>query len=182
MQRIITFLSILALLVTILSKSVSAAGTSVEGFIKDAETGEPLFGANVMLTGTSMGAATGMDGKYVIPNVPAGAYTIQVTYIGYIEQKVEIKVKEGITVKQDFRLKAVGVKGETVIVTAQASGQQQAINQQLTSDNIVNVVSAAKIQELPDANAAESIGRLPGVSLLRSGGEANEVVIRGLCA
>jgi TonB-dependent receptor len=44
----------------------------------------------------------------------------------------------------------------------------------------VSVVSAAKIQELPDANAAESLGRLPGVSVIRSGGEADEVVIRGL--
>ncbi|HMK38851.1 MAG TPA: TonB-dependent receptor, partial [Bacteroidota bacterium] len=41
-------------------------------------------------------------------------------------------------------------------------------------------VSAARIQELPDANAAESIGRLPGVSVLRSGGEGNQIVIRGL--
>ncbi|NLA23043.1 MAG: TonB-dependent receptor plug domain-containing protein, partial [Candidatus Marinimicrobia bacterium] len=44
----------------------------------------------------------------------------------------------------------------------------------------INVVSEEKIQELPDANAAEAIGRLPGVSVLRSGGEANKVVLRGL--
>jgi TonB-dependent receptor len=180
MHRIITVLYILAFIVTILSISVSAAGANVEGYIKDAETGEPLLGANVILAGTSMGAATDMDGKYVIPNVPAGSYTLRVSYVGYIEQNLKINVKEGMIIRQDFKLKSVGVKGETVVVTAQASGQQQAINQQLTSDNIVNVVSAAKIQELPDANAAESIGRLPGVSVLRNGGEASEVVIRGL--
>ncbi len=42
------------------------------------------------------------------------------------------------------------------------------------------MVSAARIQELPDANAAESLGRLPGISVVRSGGEADEVVIRGM--
>ena len=55
-----------------------------------------------------------------------------------------------------------------------------AINQQLQSSNIKNVVSADRIQELPDANAAESLGRLPGVSVLRSGGEGNKIVVRGL--
>ncbi len=45
---------------------------------------------------------------------------------------------------------------------------------------IMNVVSAARIQELPDVNAAESVGRLPGVSLIRTGGEGSQVVIRGL--
>ncbi len=56
----------------------------------------------------------------------------------------------------------------------------KAINEQLSSIPIKNVVSAAKIQELPDANAAESVSRLPGVSLIRTGGEGSQVVIRGL--
>jgi len=55
-----------------------------------------------------------------------------------------------------------------------------AINQQLTSRGIENVVSSDKIQEVPDVNAAESIGRLPGVSLQRSGGEGNKIIVRGL--
>ncbi|MCB0747682.1 MAG: TonB-dependent receptor, partial [Ignavibacteriae bacterium] len=72
------------------------------------------------------------------------------------------------------------VEGETVVITAQASGQNEAINQQLSSIQIKNVVSMARIQELPDANAAESVGRLPGVSIIREGGEGSKVVIRGL--
>lgn len=180
MQRIITSLSILALLVTFLGGFAEAAGTNIEGVVKDAETGDPLFGANIIIVGTSMGAATDMSGKYVIMNVNPGTYTLHVSYIGYIDQKVEITVKANKVEKHDFKLKPVGIEGQTVIVTAQASGQTAAINQQLSSNNIVNVVSAAKIQELPDANAAESVGRLPGVSLVRSGGEGYEVAIRGL--
>ena len=67
-----------------------------------------------------------------------------------------------------------------VVISAQALGQAAAINQQLSSNTIVNVVSEQKIQELSDANAAEAIGRLPGVALQRSGGEANKIVLRGL--
>ena len=65
-------------------------------------------------------------------------------------------------------------------MTAQATGQKSAINQQLSSKSIVNVVSSAQIQELPDVNAAESLRRLPGVSITREGGEGNQVIIRGL--
>jgi TonB-dependent receptor len=72
------------------------------------------------------------------------------------------------------------IEGEVIEITAQAEGQAAAINQQVRSNTIINVVSEEKIQELPDANAAESIGRLPGVSVIRSGGEASKVVMRGL--
>ncbi|MGH7599965.1 MAG: TonB-dependent receptor, partial [bacterium] len=59
-------------------------------------------------------------------------------------------------------------------------GQMAAINQQLNADALVNVVSSEKILEVPDANTAESIARLPGVSIQRDGGEGSQVVVRGL--
>jgi TonB-dependent receptor len=177
MRRWILIPSIIVLLMV---SAVPAANSSLEGYVKDAKTGEPLIGANIIIVGTSMGGATDMDGKYVIPVVLPGSYTIRVTYIGYKEQKAEIQAGVETHIIKNFKLEPVGIEGQTVVVTAQASGQAQAINQQLTADQIVNVVSAAKIQELPDANAAESVGRLPGISVLRSGGEGYEVVIRGL--
>ncbi len=160
--------------------TIAANNASIEGSVKDAQTGSALPGTNIIIVGTSMGAASNLNGNYVINNVPPGTYKLRATYIGYEPSEVTIKLTAGMHLEQNFKLKAVGVQGKTVVVTAQASGQSQAINQQLSSDQIVNVVSAAKIQELPDANAAESLGRLPGISVLRSGGEANEVVIRGL--
>lgn len=180
MRRIAFFLSFMILVLNVFNSAILAEGASVEGYVKDAKTGEPLFGANILLIGTNMGIATNMHGRFVISNVPQGTYTIRVSYIGYKTQKVEIKINDGVNIKQDFNLEPVGIEGKTIVVTAQAVGQSQAINKQLSSDQIVNVVSAAKIQELPDANAAESVGRLPGVNVLRSGGEGNQVVIRGL--
>ena len=72
------------------------------------------------------------------------------------------------------------IEGEEVTVTAQARGKMDAINKQLNSSSIVNIVSADRIQELPDAKAAESVARVPGVSIKREGGEGNKVVIRGV--
>jgi outer membrane receptor for ferrienterochelin and colicin len=55
-----------------------------------------------------------------------------------------------------------------------------AINRQLASKSLKNIVSSDRIQELPDANAAESVARIAGVTIKREGGEGNKVVIRGL--
>ncbi len=153
---------------------------TISGRVIDAKTGDPLPGANVLLKGTGLGASTTLNGRYSISNVPPGPYTMRVSYIGYRNLEVAVKVEPGIRLLEDLELQAVGVKAKGVTVTAQASGQNALINQQLSSQNIVNVVSAARIQALPDANAAESVGRLPGVYLLRSGGEGYEVAIRGL--
>ena len=180
-QRCFCVLAEAAIAAFLLSSGVlAAANGSIEGTVKDASTGEPLPGANVTLVGTGFGASTSIDGKYVIRNVPPGSYTIRSAYIGYKTVDIAIPVREGTDARQDFKLRAVSLEGETVIVTAQAEGQNAAINQQLAAPQIVNVVSAARIQELPDANAAESMGRLPGVSISRYGGEGTQVTIRGL--
>ncbi len=180
MHKIFSFTSIIILIIFLLPLTALAANGNIEGYVKDAQTGEALPGASVFLKGTSIGIATDANGNYVIRGVSAGSYIIRASYIGYKPQEFTITVEEGSAIRQNFNLEAVGIEGKTVVVTAQASGQNAAINQQLSSMQIKNVVSAARIQELPDANAAESVGRLPGVSLLRSGGEGNQVVIRGL--
>jgi len=172
-------------LVTLLAASIvdsafAQRSATISGTIKDSQTGEALPGANVTLVKTSLGASTDIEGKYAVREVPPGSYTLRATYVGYTEKQVTIQVNEGQTLKQDFQLVSVGVEGEEVVVTAQAAGQKEAINQQLASMPVMNVVSAARIQELPDVNAAESVGRLPGVSLIRTGGEGSKVVVRGL--
>jgi TonB-dependent receptor len=180
-RRNVPFLIVALLLLHLCAlPAARAANSTIEGIVRDAQTGEPLPGANVVLLKTSLGASTDLTGRYVIRNIPPGTYTLRATYIGYKDRELTVQVVEGETQKQEFRLTSVGVEGEEVVVTAQASGQNEAINRQLASNQIVSVVSSARIQELPDANAAESVGRLPGVSVLRSGGEGNLVVIRGL--
>ncbi len=168
MRRNIYVLSILILALAFISNSTLATSAGLEGNIKDATTGEPLIGANVILLGTSLGAAADSHGKYVISNVPSGTYTVRVTYIGYKQQELQITLREDETTKQDFSLEPTTVEGNPVVVNGQASGQTQAINQQLSSDQITSIISTADIQKLPDANAAESLGRLPGMSVLRN--------------
>ena len=168
------------LMSALLASPALAASGNIEGSVKDSQTKDGLPGANLLLVKTSLGASSDVNGKYTIRNVPPGSYTLRATYVGYQQKEVAVTVKDGETVKLEIRLVAIGIEGQEVVVTAQAAGQNEAINQQLSAIPITNVVSRARIQELPDANAAESVGRLPGVSLVRTGGEGSQVVIRGL--
>lgn len=175
--------SVLLYLGVVLCLAVNAMAQgsgSIKGVVTDAATGEPLIGGNVIVVGTSLGSATDINGNYFLRVVPAGTRIIKVSYIGYEEQTKEVTIVDGQQLQLDFKLNPRAIEGEAVIVTAQMKGQDAAINQQLTANTIVNVVSADRIKELPDVNAAESIGRLPGVAISRSGGEATQVVIRGL--
>jgi len=157
-----------------------AKSGSIKGHISDAETGNALVGANIVLKGTSFGAVSDIEGNYYIANVPSGSYEVTAMYIGYNNFKtdVQLSINEEVTLNLQMKFKAI--EGEEVEVTAQAEGQMQAINQQLSSRTVKNVVSSKQIQQLPESNAAEAVGRLPGVSLERSGGEGNKVVIRGM--
>jgi TonB-dependent receptor len=180
-KKNITSFRIVVLLLCLSCPPSFAQKTAVlSGAIRDAQNGDALPGANILLVGTGMGSTSDVSGKYSIRNIHAGTYTVRVTYVGYKTITRPISLADDADVHQDFKLTAVALEGETVVVTAQASGQNEAINRQLASMPVMNAVSAARIQELPDANAAESVGRLPGVSIIRTGGEGSQVVVRGL--
>jgi TonB-dependent receptor len=112
--------------------------------------------------------------------VPAGTNTVTVSYLGYKEQEIIVEISANETKTIEVYLEVLTTEVGVIVVTAQAFGQRSAINQQLAANVVTNIVSSEKIEELPDANAAEAIGRLPGISLQRNSGEADKIVIRGL--
>ena len=173
------FLSIIVVLILIGTPLFSQDNATITGVVKDKKTGNPLIGANVVVKDEKIGAASNFDGKFTILNVPKGKHILKVSYIGYQKKEIEINVTND-RVNKKILLHPRSVKGKVVEISAQAKGQISAINQQISSSNINNVVAAEKIQALPQANAAEAVGRLPGISLKREGGEGNKVVIRGL--
>jgi len=162
-------------------ETLYAAGLgTIKGRVLDKTTSDPLIGANLVVVNTSLGGSANLDGTVIVRGVPAGLQTLKISYVGYQPLTVQVNVVEDSVLEQEFHLSAQPIKGQEVVVTAQARGQNEAINQQLASSTLINVVSSEKMKELPDANIAESIGRLPGVSLQRNAGEADAVVVRGL--
>ncbi len=159
---------------------VAFSQSTLRGSVTDSTTRGIIVGANVVLLGSSLGCATDIEGVYVINGIPQKSFKVKVSCVGYEPKEIEINFSEKKTVVLNVQLQPAIIMGVEVIVTAQLRGQLAAMNQQITSKTIMNVVSEEKIQELPDANAAEAIGRLPGVSIIRSGGEATNIVLRGL--
>jgi len=171
------FLIIISLSLFGISSLQGQTGT-IYGTVSDSISGELLTGANVWLKGFSLGAASDIDGKYTIPKITPGSYILNVRYIGFRQKEIPIVVKAGSTQEINVSLAGEIIEGEVITVTGQAQGQREAINTQLTSNTITSVVSAEKIHELPDANAATALSRLPGLSLMNG----DQVVIRGIHA
>lgn len=99
------------------------AGTTgkIAGTIIDAETGASLPGVNVVIEGTTLGAATNKDGYYVILNLPPGKYNLKATMIGYADYLVrDVAVNIDLTTTIDIKLKPTVVAlGEEVVVVAE---------------------------------------------------------------
>ena len=157
------------------------AGTgTLQGTVLAAGTKQALPHANVVVVGTNNGTVTDLSGQYIIRGIEPGKRKIKVSYVGYTTKELEVTIKAEETNELKITLQETTVEGEEVLVTAQRQGQQGAINAQISSNKIANVVAADRLQENPDANVAEAIARLPGVSLIRDGGEGVALVIRGM--
>ena len=74
----------------VLVTGIAAGGNTgkITGIVKDAQTGEELVGANVVIEGTMMGAATNIDGYYVILNIPPGKYSLVASAVGFNKKTI----------------------------------------------------------------------------------------------
>lgn len=166
-KRLLTFGALV-----LVSGQVAMAGVTgkIAGNVTDAQTGEVLPGVNVVLLGTSRGAATDIKGNYSILNIPPGRYTLKVTYIGYADYSVQnVLVNIDQTTTINFNLKAEVIEGEEVTVVA-----TRPVVEKDVSSSQANV-SAAQIDNIP---AARSINDVVGLQAGIVTGE-DGAIIRG---
>jgi len=178
-DRIIHIVLLSLMIIVPVQLSAQSRGI-VKGRLTDSQSGKPMMYASVALQGTTIGGVTDDNGNYQLNNIKPGTYTLFFSYIGYKEIEQQVTITGGEISVVDASLMVESIMGEEAVVTAMARGQSAAINQQVNSNTIVNVVSKEKIMELPDQNAAETVARLPGVSLVRDGGEGTKVTLRGM--
>ncbi|OUX35186.1 MAG: hypothetical protein CBE24_00310, partial [bacterium TMED264] len=93
-------------------------GRSISGTVSDSSNGSPLVGANIMLKGTSHGAATNADGRYSIDKIPDGEYVISASYMGFksFEKNVSIQNQDNFSI--NIMMIPEAIKMETYVVTA----------------------------------------------------------------
>ncbi|WP_350202981.1 TonB-dependent receptor [Gracilimonas sp.] len=147
----------------VLPTNVLAQTGVIRGEVTDAENGEALIGANVIVQGTDKGASTDIDGRYVVRNVPVGNYTLIFRYLGFGTKELEITVEEGETLELNMELSSTTIEGEEIQVTARQRGQSRALSEQRKSVNIKNVISAEQIETFADNTVSGALSRIAGM-------------------
>ncbi len=152
---------------------------TIVGKVTDANSGDFLPGANILLQGTTHGAASDRQGNFRVVNVPPGTYTLTVRYIGYDAFSTQVTVDANAETQVQVELQPSYLVAEEVIVTGVREGQIKALNQQRIAANIKNVVAREEMERFPDLNTAEVLQRVPGVNISRDLGEGKFVFLRG---
>jgi TonB-dependent receptor len=158
----------------------AAHADTVRGAIKDATGTAPLEGALVSID--EIGRTTSSDrfGAFRFANVPAGDYTVTVSYVGAPRVTREITVAETgevvleLAVGEDVRYL------DNILVVGSAAAQAGAINQQRASDAIISVIDSDGLGNFQDTTVADSLSRVPGLSIETDQGEGRYVSIRGI--
>lgn len=171
----------LALVTMPLDALAQQTSSVVEGVVYEAGTGKPLPGVRVRIAETGQTAVTGEQGRYRFAHIAEGDYALYFDYMGFATINEKISVADG---DDELHETQIGTPGsiEEILVTGQRGGQARALNDQYSANNSRNVVSADQAGRFPDRNAAESLRRIPGVSVQRevTGGEGRYISIRGL--
>ena len=151
----------------------------ITGKIVAAETHEPLIGANVVLPGKMMGAATDLEGNFRIYAGPPAKYIIVVTMIGYTKITIsDVTVQAGKATGVNAALKSEVIETEGVTVTAKAISNTEAalLKHRQKSNAVSDAVSAEEISRTGGGNAAEAMKQVTGASVV----EGKYVYVRGL--
>lgn len=164
-------------LMLILFFSVELLGQNIgtlNGYVKDAKTDEPLIGATVQIEGTDIGVVTDFDGFYELRNIPTKSYSLIASYLGYEPETVfNIIVKSAGNAELNFRLTEQSISlGEVVVKVSRIEDVITPVSSQK--------LSAVEIATYPGGNndIAKVVQSLPGVGG-SIGGFRNDVIIRG---
>ena len=151
------------------------AGTTgkISGRVTDVKSGEPLPGVNVFIEGTTMGAATDVDGYFFIMNVQPGVYTLKVAYVGYAEMTItDVQVQADLTTPVNIQMQPEVLATEAVVVVAEKPVMQKDVA--ASQKNI----TSEEVQALPVTTIEQVVGLQAGVTagLGIRGSQSNEVL------
>lgn len=168
------------LLSVLLQAGLTAQSGILRGNVFD-ENGLDMPGANILISGTTIGVSTDVKGHFILYNVPQGEQTVQVSYLGYNTVEKPVNIAEGGVTSLNFALEPGVIYGQEVLVLGdRLKGQSKALNQQRAAINITNIVAADQIGRFPDANIGDAMKRIPGITMQGDQGEARNIIVRGL--
>jgi len=159
------------LLVFLVPGVILAQSGKLRGTVVDQKTKEPLIGANIVVEGTNLGAATDVDGTYIILNVPVGSYILKASYIGYKTITMSnIRVNKDYTTEANFEVPSEDVQVQTVEIIA----QRPLINKDHT--NTVQIKTSEDLEILPVRGLSNVVSLQ--ASVVKNEG-SNSIYVRG---
>lgn len=151
----------------------------ITGLVVDGELGDGLIGVNVIIKGTGRGAATDLDGKFFISNLPTGEYTLEVSMVGYAKQIIKnVIVNNEESTHLEIILQPESFKTDEVVIEARAVTNTEAsmLAKRQRAAEVSDAVSSEQFEKLGGSNAADAVKQIVGATVV----SGKEVVIRGL--
>lgn len=173
-RLIFTFTALIAI-----ALSSHAQNGTIAGQVVDLKTKEAIIGANVVIQGTTVGAATDFDGNFTINNVKPGSYTIVVSFVTYKPQTIpDVAVESGSKTTLGVTLAEDISELQEVVVTAkkEIATDMNLIQAIKDSKLVVSGISSEQITKLPDRDVAQIAQRVPGVTIV----DNRFVIVRGV--
>lgn len=145
------------------------------GVITDAQSNEPLPGANIQVVGTNLGTVSDVDGKYLVMNISPGTVSVRVTFVGFESQVVtNVRIMVDLTTTLSVKLKPSTVTLQEMVVVA----ERPMIQKDITSSGAT--IRRDEIDGLPVSDFKDVLTLQAGMTeqsgaLHLRGGRANEV-------
>lgn len=152
---------------------------SISGVVTDAKSGESIIGANIVIEGTSIGAASDIDGNFTIQNVKPGTYNLSISFITYkthIVPDVAVESEKRTSITVQLLEDATELQEVVVSGTREINTDFALIDAIKASKLVVSGISAEQISKSQDRDAAQVVRRVPGITL----GDNRFVIVRGL--
>lgn len=151
----------------------------IKGKVVDAQTGEALPAVNVLIEGTALGAATDLNGAFIINSVPPGNYALVASMIGYAKMRVEnVVVKSAGLAEINLTLTTETLQGREIVVEAQTLRNTEAslLKNRQKAAAVSDAISAELISRTGSGNAAEAMEQVTGAAVV----DGKYVYVRGL--
>ena len=171
--------STLSLVLFLTVSSYAQENGSVYGKIVDATNGEELIGANILFQGTTLGAASDLEGNYSIKNIPAGSYTLIASMIGYSKVTItNVEISNSKALKLDISLKSETYETDEVLITAKLLLDNEAglLKNRQKSTTISDVISSEQISRSGSSDAGDALKKVVGSTVV----DGKYVFVRGL--
>jgi len=152
---------------------------AIKGVVIDKKNKETIIGANVVISGTTIGKSTDLNGEFILDKLQPGKYTLKISFISYTTVEVkDIKVESNKTtnIKVEIEEKSTSLQGVTVVERKRTDTELSIMSSIKQSSLVVSGVSSQQIAKSQDKDASEVIRRIPGITII----DGRFVVVRGL--